>query len=164
MKTSSNAIAGFALAGVMALASPLFLAGCENDYPAAETEKKMVEEKILTGKVMYRERIALLPGATVTVTLADVSRMDAPAKVIAQQHIDNPAGVPVPFELRYQSDAITQNNPLAYAVRAEIRGKEGRLMWTTTQRHTVDLSDDHAPDEVTIVLQKVTPDSTKEPE
>lgn len=41
----------------------------------------------VTGTVTYRERIALPPGATVTVRLQDVSRADAPAEVLAEEMI-----------------------------------------------------------------------------
>ena len=74
----------------------------------------------LTGTVAYRERMALPPGATITVTLSDVSRMDAAATVIAETTVD-PAGrqVPIPFELRYDPGKIQPSG--TYSVRATIR-------------------------------------------
>ena len=97
---------GAGYAGVALLTGSLLLAGCERDAasPPAVTDS---EQQVLAGKVMYRERMAMPEGASVTVTLADVSRADAPARTIAEQHIDNPGQVPVPFELRYLPAAIT---------------------------------------------------------
>ena len=154
MKNFSARTAGCLLSGSMVLAGPLLLSGCDGE----ETRSQQVmvgEEKVLSGHIMYRERMALPPGATVTVTLADVSRADAPAITIAEQHIDNPGAVPIPFELRYQAEAITHPHPLAYAVRGEIRGDEGALLWTTTQRHSVELGSRGAQEDLTILLERV---------
>ncbi|MCG8437483.1 MAG: YbaY family lipoprotein [Pseudomonadales bacterium] len=131
------------------------LAGCDND-PRATGEAPAVkgEQRVLSGKVMYREKIAMPEGATLTVSLADVSRMDAPADIIAEQHIDAPGQVPVPFALRYQADAVDPERAMAYAVRAEIRGAGGELLWTTTQRNDVDFSAG-VPADMTLMLEKV---------
>lgn len=131
------------------------LAGCDDGVETTTDIANQDEQRVISGKVMYRERIAMPQGATVSVTLADVSRADAPAKVIAEQHIDNPGQVPVPFELPYLTAAITQTHPLAYAVRAEIRGRDGRLLWTTTQRHAVEPGADEPPSELTVMVKKV---------
>lgn len=154
MRVFSSRFAGYLLAGTMVVAAPLMLAGCGKEEETMAQQPEQSEQKILSGEVMYRERMALPPGATVTVTLADVSRMDAPAQVIAQQHIDNPGAVPIPFELRYQAEAITSTVPMAYAVRAEIRAEDGSLLWTTTQRHTVELAGETAPESVSLMLEK----------
>ena len=151
--------AGFLFSAMVAFSSPFILTGCDQDATLQEQVTVEAEQHVLSGKVMYRERMAMPPGATVTVTLADVSRMDAPAQVLAQQHIENPGSVPVPFALRYQTAAVTMDHPLAYAVRAEIRGEDGTLLWTTTQRHTVELGGELAPTDVTILLEKVGQDS-----
>lgn len=148
--------------GMVALLAMVLLAGCNDSTPppAATSDDlpqatSMGEQRVLSGKVMYRERIALPADVTVTVMLADVSRADAPMKVLAEEHIDNPGQVPIPFSLRYQTAAVTQSHPLAYAVRAEIRDPSGNLLWTTTQRHPVDLTADVAPDDITLMLQRV---------
>jgi uncharacterized lipoprotein YbaY len=91
---------------------------------------------VIRGTVAYRQRMALLPGSTVEVTLADVSRQDAPAPTIASTAVD-PAGrqVPIPFELAYDPDRIDPAH--TYAVRATIR-HEGRLMFSTdTAMHVI---------------------------
>ena len=65
----------FALAPLAALT----IAGCASMQPPPAPKAQV------TGSVLYRERIMLPPTATVTVTLADTSLMDAPAKVIDTQ-------------------------------------------------------------------------------
>lgn len=146
-------------AGIVAL---LVLAGCDQGKPEADSKQPTIEQQsqkaeqqILSGKVMYRERIAMPQGATLTVTLEDVSLADAPSTVIAEQHIDAPGQVPVPFTLRYAKDAVVHEHPMAYAVRAEIRGAKGQLLWTTTERHTVALGERASGEETTIMLQRV---------
>ena len=150
------------------LASPLLglfaavaLYGCDQGAPepgqqvSVAEQNEQSEQRVLTGKVLYRERIAMPEGATLTVRLEDVSLADAPATVIAEQHIDDPGQVPVPFTLRYARDAIVHEHPMAYAVRAEIRGAEGQLLWTTMERHTASLADDAGSDAMTILVQRV---------
>ena len=150
------------LLGSSGVAVLLALTGCDQSKPEADSKQSTIEQQsqkaeqqILSGKVMYRERIAMPQGATLTVTLEDVSLADAPSTVIAEQHIDDPGQVPVPFTLRYAKDAVVHEHPMAYAVRAQIRGAQGQLLWTTTERHTVALGERASGEEATIMLQRV---------
>ncbi len=52
---------------------------------------------------------------------------------------------------------------MAYAVRAEIRDGDGRLLWTTTQRHTVALGDKDANQNITVMLQRVNAEAQAQP-
>ena len=108
---------------------PLIIAGC-GAYHGTPPPRAAV-----TGRVTYRERSALPPDAVVRVQLSDVSRQDAAPIPIAQATL-TPAGrqVPVPFELRYDPDAIDSTH--TYAVRATIESG-GRLIFTTTTANTV---------------------------
>lgn len=164
MKLNNNAVVAFLLLGAV-----LALASC--DQPAEEkrlreadqTQQQAGQQRLLSGKVMYRERIAMPTDAKLTVTLAEVSRADAPAHFIAEQHIDNPGNVPVPFALRYDKSFAEDGQNKAYAVRADIRDGRGRLLWTTTQRHPVELGDEHANTPVTIMLQRAAADTPAQP-
>jgi len=156
------------LLGSAGVAALLALSGCDqgkpesdSNPPTVEQQSQKAEQQILSGKVMYRERIAMPEGATVTVTLEDVSLADAPSKVIAEQHIDDPGQVPVPFTLRYAKDAVVHDHPMAYAVRAEIRGADGQLLWLNTERHTAELGERASGEDITVMLQRV---SSGEPE
>jgi putative lipoprotein len=107
----------------------LAVAGC-----AASAPKEVKPLASLSGTVTYREPIELSPDAIVTVELADVSRQDAAAKVLAEQIISNPGRSPIPFELSYDPDAIVPNH--SYAVQARIEW-EGRLLFINDTHHCV---------------------------
>ncbi len=98
----------------------VFLAGCES------SGTKMAEQKIqsVTGTIAYRERILLPDDAKVTVSLQDVSKMDAPAEVIAkQQFITNGHQVPLTFDLSYDSSKIQPKHRYTVSARIEVNGK-----------------------------------------
>lgn len=84
----------------------------------------------LTGTALYRERIALQADALLTVTISDVSLMDAPARVIAQTRIPTEGRqVPLAFSLDYNSASIDPRH--RYAVSARITDKADKLLWIT---------------------------------
>jgi putative lipoprotein len=105
----------------------LAVAACATPTPKAV--KPLVN---LSGTVTYQEPITLSPDAMLTVELADVSRQDAPAKVLAEQIISNPGRSPIAFELSYDPDAIVPSH--SYAVQARIEW-EGNLLFITDTRH-----------------------------
>ncbi|MEP5233014.1 MAG: YbaY family lipoprotein [Alloalcanivorax sp.] len=158
-----------ALFPALLLGTALALAGCDQPAPDVQglpddrAKQENAQQRVLAGKVMYRERMAMPPEATVTVTLADVSRADAPARMIAEQQIDNPGNVPVPFALRYDKSFANNDHPMAFAVRAEIRDGDGRLLWTTTKRHTVALGDKDANQNITVMLERVNAEAQAQP-
>jgi uncharacterized membrane protein len=85
--------------------------------------------------VTYHERSALPPDATVNVRLSDVSRMDAPAPVVAETTFAS-AGkqVPLSFALSYNPSRVEPNH--TYAVHAVIRSA-GRMIFTTDRAYPV---------------------------
>ena len=99
------------------LAAPfVLLAAISNQSGAAENEK--AGSGMVSGTVTYLQRMALTPDATLVVQLRDVSRMDAPTPLIAETRIDSPGQVPIPFEIRYDPQAIDPR--LTYSVSARI--------------------------------------------
>lgn len=94
----------------------------------------------VSGTVGYMPRIALLPGAEVWVELADVSRADAPAKVIAAQLIiANGRQVPFEFALNYETASIDPRG--RYTVSARIL-VDGALRWTSDTAYPVITNDE----------------------
>ena len=90
---------------------------------------------VLTGTVIYLQRIALTPGEVIDVQLQDVSKMDVAATIIAQQTIMTQGeNVPIPFELTYDPEQIDPR--FTYALSASIT-IEGQLRWINTERYTV---------------------------
>jgi len=103
--------------------------------PEAEAPKH--DTATITGSFGYRERIGLPPGAKGIVKLEDTSRADAAATVLATQTIAlDPGSVPVDFELKV--DAAKLDPSLRYTVRAEIRGPDDALMFTTDTANPID--------------------------
>lgn len=90
----------------------------------------------VTGSITYRERMALPPTAQVEVTLADVSLMDAPSKMIAQQAF-TADGRQVPFSFSLTVDQRPLDPRHSYAVSARISDASGKLMFITDTRNSV---------------------------
>ncbi|WP_133492602.1 YbaY family lipoprotein [Alcanivorax sp. 24] len=132
--------------------------GPANDSRSAEQGGGAMEQEeqqvTLKGEVLYRERIALPPDVTVRVVLEDVSLADAAARVIAEQTLEPETQVPIPFELTYMRGDVNPDMGMGYAVRAEIRDQQGNLLWTTTERHTVEVGESN-DQPVTVIVHRV---------
>ncbi len=113
------------------------------------------ETRVLKGTVFYRERIALPPGAVVTVQLNDVSRADAPSVTIAETQMIAEHAVPIPYELGYDDAVILDNHSYSLSARIE---SGGRLLFVSTQRVSVLTGQGEATDIlVERVARKVVP-------
>lgn len=129
------------------------LVGCEStkhQEPESQTaaKKEAVMESV-KGMITYRERIALPSDAVVTIALEDVSLMDAPAKVIAEQTFTTEgAQVPFDFELSYDANEISENH--RYSVRAKIV-VDGKLRFTTDTSNLV-ITDSAQTKEVNLMM------------
>ncbi len=118
----------------IAIAACLFAAGCAEGPPEGDSMST------ISGQVIYLERIALPPGAEVTVELQDVSRADAPAVVISSTRFAAEGAPPYPFELTY--DPADIDGRMSYALRATIkRGDE--LLFTTDSHHPAFATEEH---------------------
>jgi putative lipoprotein len=86
----------------------------------------------VTGTVAYRERIALDPAAEIVVQLLDVSRMDAPSTVLAEQRFKADGRQP-PFAYELKVDAARIDPRMRYAVSARISRGDQLLFINDTQ-------------------------------
>lgn len=86
------------------------------------------------GTLIYFERLALPPSATVDVELRDTARADAPARALATQRI--PAGQGPPFKFALTVPAAQIDPRAALSVFAAIRDRD-RLMFVTDTHHAV---------------------------
>jgi len=113
----------------------------------------------VTGTVSYLQRIALPPNAVVEVTLQEVSRLDAPAVLLAEQKIPT-AGqqVPIPFTLTYDASQIDPR--YTYVVRAKIT-VDGQMRWTSTTAYRVITQNN--PTTVEILVEPVRGSSASTP-
>ncbi len=90
---------------------------------------------VVKGHVVFPQSPALPPGAVLTITLADVSRADAPAQILARQIIAPPGEPPIPFVLGYDPDSIVPNH--TYAVRARVEDSERLLFISANAYHVI---------------------------
>lgn len=106
------------------LIGALALAGCSwiPHFGKDKTPKQATLMKSLTGEVDYDLVHALPADAYLDVTLADVSKQDAPARVIATDHIA-PIGVsPVSFVLSYEPGDLGDGVDFAVSARNQAGG------------------------------------------
>ena len=72
----------------------------------------------ISGTAVFRERMAMPPGAVFEATLVDYSRMDAPATVLGQVRLTDPPAPPIAFRIRF--DRGTYDARHQYFVRAKL--------------------------------------------
>lgn len=127
----------FAAASMLAITA--LTAACapvEGDVASTGQAGEAQQMKV-SGKVAYRERIALVPGAKLEVTLNDISLADAPSVELTRDaRVLQGEQVPLAFSLTVGKDMIKPN--MRYAVRATITDPAGNLMWTTDTVHMID--------------------------
>jgi putative lipoprotein len=99
---------------------------------------------------MYRERIAVPPGAKLEVLLLDVSRADAPSETLGSVTLSDIGQPPYPFEISYRPEQIIESH--TYVVQARLT-HEGRLLFITDQAYPV-ITRGH-PNEVRLMLKRV---------
>ncbi len=89
----------------------------------------------ITGTIFYLQRIALPHNAVVQIQVADVSRMDASAFMLAsQQFSTHGRQVPLAFSLTYDTVGIRDDG--TYTVSAKIY-VDGVLLWTSDSHNPV---------------------------
>lgn len=87
--------------------------------------QSMAEEKVVTGQVLYRERMALPPDAVLTVQLVDETPTGEPATIIGEQITRHAGQVPIKFEVHFDPVAIRPG--MTYALEATI--SVDRTLW-----------------------------------
>gem|GEM_PF-1254492 len=132
-ETQSYAISGTTLSLLNSAGAVL---GVFERAPAAASAESMAPKTdvslsgILTGVVLYRQRIALPDNAVIVVKLQDTSKADAPATDIATATIETQGSqVPIPFDLTYAPAQIDARMRYTLSVRITV---DGRLLWINT--------------------------------
>jgi putative lipoprotein len=141
----------FLLAIATGVAGAALLSACAASSPSAPAAS--AAPLVVSGTVSYRERIALDPAAEVRVQLLDVSRMDAPSVVLAEQRIRADGRQP-PFAYTLQVDAARIDPRMRYAVAARIVRGEQLLFINDTQYSVLTQGQGMRAD---MVLVRVTP-------
>lgn len=107
------------------------------------------------GTVSYLARIALPPGAILTIRIQDIARAGAPARVLVEQRYElNGAQVPIPFSATIDRDLIGKKSRLSVSARIEHRGK---LRFISDKVYSP--LEDGQPVPVSIILKPVAPKS-----
>src|SRR5699024_10924148 len=91
---------------------------------------------VLTGELVYRQRIAMAPDAEIHVRLVDADD----GRTLGQQEI-HPEGqqVPIAFHIKYEQGEVASNH--AHAVLASVYDAGGQLRWAADQPVTLPASD-----------------------
>ena len=127
-------------------------AGPEETEPAPQPPASQADAWV-HGSVTYRERIALTPGATLTVQIRDTSLQDVASELIAEQVLLNTGQVPIRFEIPYASATIDSRN--TYSMSARIIEADGRLAFINDTAY--DVITRGRPSNVDLVLVMVQP-------
>ena len=118
--------------------------------PATATPTKPLISSFIdiSGNVSYLQRIALPPDAVLIVRIQDVSRADAPARILAEQRIEL-AGrqVPISFQTTVDRDLIGKRARITAAGRIE-RG--GKLLFISDKSYPVIRNGQAVPVEMTL--------------
>ncbi|HGM5581757.1 TPA: YbaY family lipoprotein [Pseudomonas putida] len=128
---------------LVTLCCATLLAACSSHTPSNQVS--------LEGEVFYLQRIALPPAATLSVSLQDVSLMDAPAVTLASQSGPIKGNVPLPFQLSYDKTKVQPGHRYAISARIEL---DGKLLFINTEHHGVQL-DGSDPQPVRIKVDQV---------
>jgi putative lipoprotein len=67
--------------------------------PTKPPDSTPVAATLLTGAVVYRERVALTPAAILEVEVVELTPEGSPGTVIGQQKLENPGQVPIRFSV-----------------------------------------------------------------
>lgn len=89
----------------------------------------------LSGEVTYRERIALPPGASLTVGLVDLAAPATP-RIAAKAALASPGEVPLNFNLNFDDSVLTAG--ASYGIVAEISGENGAVWFRNAEPYAVD--------------------------
>jgi putative lipoprotein len=135
---------GLLLIGVLALAGCSWMPHFGRD----KAPKQQTLMKAVTGEVDYTLTHAIPDDAYLEVTLADVSKQDAPARVIATDKIAPIGPAPVSFVLSYEPSDLADG--VDFAVSAKIKQGDRVLAVNDTQVSVLGRSGNDGPVQVVI--------------
>ena len=114
-------------------------------------------QDVIRGTASYRERLMLPPQAVFEARLEDVSRADAPSRVLGQSQITG-ANSPIRFEIPYLREMISAASRYSVSARITV---DGELWYVNETRIAVFADTASAPPggvrEVNVPLVRVTP-------
>ena len=119
---------------MLALSIACALSGCRSasDTTAAATAVAVSTDRalaIIRGRATYPERVKMPPGADLVVRLVDSTQGNSGADAIAETRLEDVAGPPYEFSLRYDPAGLRADG--RYALRAALHGPDGQLWFAT---------------------------------
>lgn len=114
----------------------------------AETGATPRAETLVTGRVLYRERIALTPEAVLHVEVVEAAPPGGTEVVVGEQTLQSPGQVPIAFSVAVPSERIRPE--AAYTVRARIT--DGGRSFTTSEPVPV-LTQGHPGQDVQVLVR-----------
>lgn len=109
MRNASLRSSGFSVAAIVGVAAVLLCAPVR-------------AEDVIRGVASYRERLMLPPQAVFEARLEDVSRADAPSRVLGQSQITG-ANSPIRFEIPYVREMISARSSYSVSARITVDGE-----------------------------------------
>ena len=119
------------------------------------TAPSLAAKLTITGDVTYRERIALPPGATLSVGLVDLAKPDE-QRIVAAAALANPGEVPLTFTLNFDEEIIVAGH--TYGLVAEIIADNGAVWFRNAAPYAIDLPTPAEP--IVIVVSFLGSDGT----
>ena len=119
---------------LLALCIACALCGCRSasETTAASTAAPVVSDRalaIIRGRATYPERVKMPPGADLVVRLVDSAHGNSSPGTIAETRLEDVAGPPYDFSLRYDPARLRAAG--RYALRAALHGPDGQLWFAT---------------------------------
>lgn len=137
-----------------AILSITILAGLSACKKETNADAPQADQLTVTAKLMYRERMLVPTGSTLTVMMQDVSIADKEATVISEEIIGLGEGIQLPLKVVLNASRTELEPKHSYALHARLEDPNGNLMWITTQRHSIDIELAHV-DLGDIMMQRV---------
>lgn len=122
-------------AALAAIGSALLLVACASVVGPSQSTPQALQPVRVTGTITWRERMAVPPDAEVVVRLQDVSRMDAPAVVLAEQRFRTQGRQP-PYAFEFTVEAARIDPRMRYTVAARLE-RQGTLMFINDTSYPV---------------------------
>jgi putative lipoprotein len=95
----------------------------------------LADKLTISGEVTYRERIALPPGASLSVGLVDLAAPKTP-RIAAKAALASPGEVPLNFNLNFDDTVLVDG--ASYGIVAEISGADGAVWFRNAEPYPVD--------------------------
>jgi len=95
----------------------------------------LAEKLTISGEVTYRERIALPPGASLSIGLVDLAAPQTP-RIAAKAALASPGEVPLNFNLNFDDSVLVAG--ASYGIVAEISGENGAVWFRNATPYAVD--------------------------